>query len=248
MSKDMVLQVESVSYNAGGNTILKDISFTLHPNEIVGLIGPNGAGKTTLVKIIIGDIRKYEGSAWVQGEIGYLPQYRSIDRYFPITVYEVARMGLYRFEKKLSFIRGNNRRALIMQSLERCGIEHLASRKIGTLSGGEYQRLLLARAILMQPDLMILDEPEAGVDEMGKKSFFSLLTELQEERDMAILMISHDIGLIYKACERVMCLNKTLHCSKPSDEMSIEDLQSVFYDRDILIHAHDHYQEKHRNQ
>lgn len=240
-----VLIVNNISYSIGGNNILRNITFKVHKGEIIGIIGPNGAGKTTLVQIIIGDIQRHQGTFQLLGRIGYLPQFRSIDRQFPITAFEVARMGLYQFEKNSSDCRKKAVRNLVMESLESCGIEHLASRQIGTFSGGEYQRLLLARAILMQPELLILDEPEAGIDEMGKTSFFSLMKKLQQKNNMAVLMISHDIGLIFKACQRIMCLNRTLHCSKPSVEMSVEDLQSVFYDMDILIPSHDHYLNQH---
>jgi len=245
-SKETVLKVENLSYTAGGSSILKDISFQINRGEIVGLIGPNGAGKTTLVRILIGDITHYSGSFEVKGMIGYLPQYRTIDRTFPITAYEVARMGLYRYEKRASsFRKKKNIRKKVFHALESCGIGHLASHKIGFLSGGEYQRLLLARALLMDPDLLILDEPEAGVDEMGKSTFFDLLENVQSSKKPVVLMISHDIGLVFKACERIMCLNRTLHCSKPSVEMSVSDLQSVFSNMDILIPSNDHYQEKH---
>ncbi|HQC14264.1 metal ABC transporter ATP-binding protein, partial [Mesotoga prima] len=193
--ENKILSVENLSYRIGSHWILRDVSFSISRKEFVGIIGPNGAGKTTLIKAIVGDLEVYSGKIVVSGKIGYLSQNPDRKRDFPIKVREVAAMGLYgdrgilRPFRKSDWIR-------VDDLLRTVGILDLRDRKAGTLSGGEYQRLMLARALASDPDLLILDEPEAGVDEMGKASFYRLLESLKNEKSIGILMVSHDIGMV----------------------------------------------------
>lgn len=245
MQNRIILKVENLSFKAGDHYILRNISFEMERGSFVGVIGPNGAGKSTLVKAIVGDLEGYMGEITVNGKIGYLPQQKEIDREFPITVREVAAMGLY---LKRGLFKRYTREdwEQVKKALEAVGIAHLENRKIGVLSGGEHQRLMLARALLMEPDLLILDEPEAGVDEMGKASFYELLEELRNKRGISILMVSHDIGMVFDSCDKVMCLNRTLHCYKESDDISPDEIKRIFsMDFDILIRGKRHYHKEH---
>lgn len=240
-----ILRVESLSYKIGSHWILRDVSFEVSRREFVGIIGPNGAGKTTLIKAIVGDLSDYSGKVSVSAKIGYLSQNPERKRDFPIRVKEVAAMGLYGERGILKLLRKCDWKK-VEDLLERVGIYDLKERRAGTLSGGEYQRLMLARALASEPELLILDEPEAGVDEMGKASFYRLLESLKNDKNMGILMVSHDIGMVFEACDTVMCINKTLHCHKSADKIRPEELQSAFSgDLDLFIRSRDHFEREH---
>ncbi len=240
-----VLEINNLSFRVNSHRILEGITLEMERGEFAGLIGPNGAGKTTLVRAIIGELEEHEGTVRVNGRIGYLPQYSEFSRDFPITVREVAAMGIYRrkgFLRKLTADDHEKINALMKQ----VGICELSERRVGTLSGGEYQRLMLVRALSAEPDLLILDEPEAGIDEMGKASFYRLVNDLKKSRNMTILLISHDIGMVFDACDRIICLNKTLHCHKEVRSVSAEDLKKIFStDFDFLIRSKDHFEREH---
>jgi len=130
--------------------------------------------------------------------------------------------------------------------LEAVGLKSKKLQRIGSLSGGEFQRLMLARALTAKPEILILDEPEAGVDELGKAQFYRLLQKLKTEDNISILLISHDIGMVFEKCDRIMCINKTLHCHKSVSELKIADIQEVFStDFDIWIKGKEHYRLEH---
>ncbi len=244
-SKKKVLEIIDLTYRVNSHRILEGITLEIERGEFAGLIGPNGAGKTTLVRAIIGELEEYEGIVRVNGRIGYLPQHSEFSRDFPITVREVSAMGIYR---RKGFLRKptSEDHEKLDTLLSRVGIQELSERKVGTLSGGEYQRLMLVRALAAEPDLLILDEPEAGIDEMGKASFYRLVDDLKKSRNMTVLMISHDIGMVFDACDRIVCLNKTLHCHKEVESVSPEDLKKIFStDFDFLIRSKDHFEREH---
>jgi zinc transport system ATP-binding protein len=245
LERDRVLQVEDLNYKIGSTWILRGVSFNLSRGEFAGIIGPNGAGKTTLIKAIVGDLSNYSGSIKVAGRVGYLPQNPERSRDFPISVREVVAMGLYKEHGPFKrFLKSEWN--TIDTLLKTTGMEGLGKRRAGTLSGGEYQRLMLARALASNPELLILDEPEAGVDEMGKSSFYRLLEKLKNEKNMGILMVSHDIGMVFEACDTIMCINKTLHCHTSADMISPEQLKSAFStDLDLFIRSRDHFEREH---
>jgi len=246
MGSAPVLEVSHVSYEKSGHYILNDIAFSLRQGEFVGIIGPNGAGKSTLLQIIVGEIKRYTGTVRFSGKIGYVPQRRDFQRDFPIKAREVVAMGLYRRRGFFRFFTNKDWEEC-KQLLERVGIGELSEESVAFFSGGEYQRLMLARAIAYHPDLLILDEPEAGVDEMGKASFYELLALWRKERQRSVLLVSHDIGLVLNACDTIMCLNKSLHCHKDAATVSSEDLRSVYTeDYDILIKGNRHFEKEHR--
>ncbi|WP_448374683.1 metal ABC transporter ATP-binding protein [Fervidobacterium sp.] len=234
-NNDLVIIVANLSVKYEEIRVLENINFNVKKNEFVGIIGPNGAGKSTLVKALLGMI-PYEGQVIINGKVGYVPQLSSFNREFPITVYDFVRLPL---------MREKNWKENVDSTLEKVGLNGFGKRLVRTLSGGEYQRVALARAIVGKPDIIILDEPESGVDEMGKAKFYDLLYELNEKLGITILMISHDIGMVFEKCSTVMCLNKTLHCHGPTDKIKPEDVKKIFGDFDIWIRSHSHYEIEH---
>ncbi len=210
---EAIVQLEDVWVSLGGVTVLEGVSLTLHEREFVALIGPNGGGKTTLLRVILGLVKPYRGSVEVFGLppeegrrwIGYLPQYAAFDREFPVTVLDVVLMGRYRGLLK-AYTEEDVEAA--MRALETVGMAEHIHRRIGHLSGGELQRVLLARALAREPRLLLLDEPMSNIDPEMRESLYRLLVKLKER--MAILLVSHDIAAVSTYVEKVACLNRRL--------------------------------------
>ncbi|SHH43885.1 metal ABC transporter ATP-binding protein [Thermosipho atlanticus] len=233
-----IILVENLNYKINGTEILKNINFKIPEGDFVGIVGPNGAGKSTLVKILIGQITNYEGKVIVNGKIGYLPQTQTINREVPINAFQFVLMGTYKNIKNIE---------KIPEILDEIGLSGKENRLVGNMSGGELQRLSLARALISEPDILILDEPEAGIDQMGKAKFYELLEKIRSERKITIIMISHDIGMVFEKCKTIMCLNKTLHCHGPTKEIKPEELKVLFPDFDLWIRGKYHYEKEHKN-
>lgn len=210
---EAIVQLEDVWVSLDGVTVLEGVSLTLHEREFVALIGPNGGGKTTLLRVILGLVKPYRGSVQVFGKppeegrhwIGYLPQYAAFDREFPVTVLDVVLMGRYRGLLK-AYTEEDVEAA--MRALETVGMAEHIHRRIGHLSGGELQRVLMARALAREPRLLLLDEPMSNIDPEMRESLYQLLVKLKER--MAILLVSHDIAAISTYVEKVACLNRRL--------------------------------------
>ncbi|MDR1719445.1 MAG: ATP-binding cassette domain-containing protein [Dysgonamonadaceae bacterium] len=210
-----LVEIKQVCAGYDHKTVLKDVSLTIYERDFLGIIGPNGGGKTTLLKVILGLLRPFSGEV-VQHEslkqrIGYMPQTNSIDKRFPILVSEVVESGLIA-EKGLS---GQEKKALVKAMLVTMGIEQLASQPIGKLSGGQLQRTLLARAVINQPALLILDEPNSYVDKRFETNFYGLLQELNKAT--SIVLVSHDVGSIVSTVKNIACVDETLHYHAGTD-------------------------------
>uniref|UniRef100_A0A7C4W0I7 Metal ABC transporter ATP-binding protein n=1 Tax=Fervidobacterium thailandense TaxID=1008305 RepID=A0A7C4W0I7_9BACT len=235
MTREVVLKVEDLTVKLGEVDVLKDISFSVTKGEFVGIIGPNGAGKSTLIRAILGRV-PYSGLVEIYGSVGYVPQLPTFNREFPLTVYEFVKLPVRKEHKW---------KEKVEKALESVGMKGFGHKLVGQLSGGQFQRIALARAIVSQPDILLLDEPESGIDEMGKAKFYELIDELRETRGVTIVMVSHDIGLIFKKCTTIMCLNKTLHCHGPSKEISPLEVKKLFGEFDIWIRSDDHFEIEH---
>jgi zinc transport system ATP-binding protein len=233
-----LIKVENLNFKSGNNHILKDINFEVFKKDFVGIVGPNGAGKSTLIKCLLGEL-EYTGKVTINGKIGYVPQHDEFEKDFPITGSEVVLMGLYKSKNVLkSFDESDEKK--VKDLLKMLEIEYVFDRQVGKLSGGEYQRLMLARAMIFDPDILVLDEPEAGVDKKGQELFYKVLEKLQTEKNMTIILVSHDLSMVFKKTNRVMCLNKTLHCHKSTQEMTTEDLKTLYPDSlEMLVHVED---------
>jgi zinc transport system ATP-binding protein len=186
-----------------GRVILSDIDLDIHAGEILTLIGPNGAGKTTLVRALLGLERPDAGSVMRRPglKIGYVPQRFEIDRALPMTVERFLALG------------DGNRKDRITAVLAEVGAARVANQQLGELSGGELQRVVLARALLNDPDLLVLDEPVRGVDYVGEAELYALIGRLRDTRGLGVLLISHDLHVVMAQSDRVICLNRHVCCS-----------------------------------
>ena len=198
-----VAVLQGIVIRARGRAILDKVDLTIERGEIVTLIGPNGSGKTTLARVLLGLIEPDRGTVWRAPDIviGYLPQRISLDGSLPLTV--------NRFLRLTARCRDKN----IAQALDEVGTAHLGDSDIGALSGGELQRVMLARALLREPDLLVLDEPAQGVDFTGQIALYDLIGKIRQRHGCGILTISHDLHLVMAATDRVLCLNHHICCS-----------------------------------
>jgi zinc transport system ATP-binding protein len=198
----------SIRYN--GRQVLDRVDLSVHAREIVTLIGPNGAGKTTLVRIILGLLQADQGKIKRQKglRIGYMPQRLALSANLPLTV------------KRFLGLAQRNHAARLKQVAGELEIEPLLDSQMITLSGGETQRVLLARALLRNPQLLVLDEPVQGVDVTGQSELYGLITRIRNTHDCGVLMISHDLHLVMAATDRVFCLNQHVCCSGHPEAVS----------------------------
>lgn len=226
MSKP-IIQIEHVSAEYDGKQVLKDINLTVYQDDYLGIIGPNGGGKTTLMRLILGLKKPTEGSIHFCSErkeilMGYLPQYNDLDKQFPISVYEVVLSGL---SKSLFARYTKQHHQQVAETLERMQISDLKDRHIGALSGGQLQRVLLARAIVSKPDVVILDEPNTYIDRRFQKQMYEMLEQINKE--CAIIIVSHDIAEVLNNVKHVACVNHNLHYHDTTD-MPKEKLEEHF--------------------
>ena len=227
-----IIQINGLSAGYDGKTVLHQVDLAVYEKDFLGIIGPNGGGKTTLIKCILGLHQPSEGSIrfYKNGQenpdmnMGYLPQYNTIDKKFPISVYEVILSGL---SKQKSIFRrySKEQHELVRQMIARMGLEGMEERSIGSLSGGQLQRALLGRALVSNPEVVILDEPNTYIDKRFEAKLYSLLEEINKER--AIILVSHDIGTVLKNVKTIACVNETVHYH-PHTEVPTEWLEEHF--------------------
>lgn len=235
MNKPLI-QIRKLDAAYQNDLILTNVSLTVREKDFIGIIGPNGGGKTTLVKVILGLMKPLRGTVEYEiapSEIGYLPQGIQVDGQFPISVREVVSSGLAGRKLKGKVSR-SNARLKTEEILKRVGLHALRSRPIGRLSGGEFQRAMLARAIISSPRVLILDEPDTHVDNKFEKELYALLGDLNKK--MTILLVSHDIGTISAYIKTIACVNRTLHYHS-SNEISEEQLKVYNCPIEIITHG-----------
>lgn len=229
-----LITLHNVSVKYGARNVLSHVSLTLTPGKILTLLGPNGAGKSTLVNVILGLIQPSEGTIEKQLnlKIGYVPQKLQLDSTLPLTV-----------ERFISLHIGC-KKSDILPALKRVGAQHLLKMPMQKLSGGETQRVLLARALLNQPQLLVLDEPTQGVDVNGQIALYSLIEELRNELNCAVLMVSHDLHLVMAKTDEVLCLNQHVCCSgTPSAVSQHPEFVAMFgkhHSEQLAIYTHHH--------
>jgi len=212
-----ILQLQNITVGyEPGKIVLNNINLDVFQNDFLGIIGPNGGGKTTLLKTILGLIKPQSGKILFFRQdkpvdninIGYLPQMNQIDKKFPISVYEVILSGLTA-QRKLFKYYSAEQKEKVQHTVARMGLDELKDRPIGNLSGGQLQRTLLGRAIVDNPDLLILDEPSSYVDKRFETDFYKILEEINKET--AIILVSHDVGTVISMVKNIACVNEGLH-------------------------------------
>lgn len=231
-----LITLEAVSVRFGQHRVLSDISLSLRPGKILTLLGPNGAGKSTLVRVVLGLIAPDSGTITRNGQlrIGYVPQKLYLDATLPLTVSRFLRL------------RPDTHQQDILPALRRVQVGHLVDAPMQRLSGGETQRVLLARALLNAPKLLVLDEPTQGVDVNGQVTLYDLIDQLRSELNCAVLMVSHDLHLVMAKTDEVLCLNHHICCSGTPEVVSMHpEFLSMFGPRGaeqlgIYRHQHNH--------
>ncbi len=242
------IKINNLSVVLSGKEILADINLPLAEGKFMGIVGPNGSGKTTLLKVILGLIRPAGGDVNVfgmppeeclkKGIFGYLPQHINVDISFPASALDVVMMGLY---GRLGMFRwpsaGERKKA--KEYIELIGMKGYDDKPFGDLSGGEQQRISIARALVGDPKILILDEPSTGIDVVGQEDFYHLLKGLQKRLGLTIIMVSHDIGAVTAYVDEIACLNKILYYhGSPLGALDEKVLEKLYGKNiDILMHS-----------
>jgi zinc/manganese transport system ATP-binding protein len=250
-----ILQVEHLRVDQGQYPAVQDVSFELQAGTDTAVVGPNGAGKSTLIQAILGLLPCQQGSIQIFGrplnrlgnlrhQIGYVPQNFVFDRSFPISVSELVGLGWVNLQTKTSPVqpwkrslealvpqrdRQQRQQTAIAQALHRVDAYHLRQRPIGTLSTGQLKRVLLAYCLVMPRKLLVLDEAFAGVDAQGEADFYALLHQLKQEQQWTVLQVSHDLDMVSRHCDRVLCVNQRLIChGQPEVALSPQNLLAAY--------------------
>ena len=234
-----LIQVEDLTVRYGASTALSGVSLHVEPGEIVTIVGPNGSGKTSLLRAIIGAVKPAKGRV-IHGsgvKIGYVPQNLHIDETLPITVSRFLKLPSYVAVADISY------------ALTQAGVPDLAKAQLSQLSGGQFQRVLLARALIGKPDLLLLDEATQGLDQRGSASFYQQIETVRQDTGCAILMISHELHVVMSASDRVICLNGHVCCEgTPAVVASAPEYRALFGTGTggalaLYRHKHDHSHE-----
>lgn len=240
-----LISADRICVRFGGAEVLHDVSLSVRPGEIVTILGPNGSGKSTLIRALLGIVRVAHGTVTRAAglRLGYVPQKLSVDRTMPMTVRRFLSLPVRVSDDAASEV------------LARVGVEGVEGRQMAALSGGQFQRVLLARALLSAPQLLILDEPTQGLDQPGEAAFYQLIEAVRSETGAAVLMVSHDLHVVMAASDRVICLNGHVCCEgTPRVVSNAPEYRALFglgtkgalalyqHDHD---HAHDHAHDHH---
>jgi zinc transport system ATP-binding protein len=240
MPNNKLASLDNISLKLQDKVILHDVSLQLQAGKVLTVIGPNGAGKSTLVRILLGLQKPDSGKIWCKNKlrIGYVPQKISINTLMPLTV------------RRFVMLSGSGN---IDLALAEAGVAHLQKQDIQQLSGGEFQRVLMARALLRKPELLVLDEPAQGVDVMGQAELYEQISTLKNTYDFGVLMVSHDLHLVMQKSDQVLCLNQHICCSGQADDVSQHpEYQKLFGDTPakglaVYTHHHNHCHDLHGN-
>ncbi len=241
-SPETAIDINNLGVNLRRVEILKEVSCSIPAGKTTAIIGPNGAGKTTLLLALLGLI-PYTGSIVFNNSqagrpsIGYVPQRLEFERGLPCTVEDLMTVAISR--KALWLGKGKKVRDRVKAGLRRVGALGLEDRFIGRLSGGELQRVLLAMALEGNPAILLLDEPTAGIDAPGEQLFCDLLSDIQDQADLTVILISHDLSVVSNHAQHVICLNKTVRCSGGLSTLTEENLLKTF-GLHIQIYPHSH--------
>ena len=231
-----LVSLTNIGVFRSGRWLVDEVSLSIAPGEIVTIIGPNGSGKSTVTKVLLGLIKPDRGQIHLKPDlkIGYVPQKLTVDWTLPLTV------------ARLMTLTGRHRRSVVVEALEHVGVGHLYNAAIQALSGGEFQRVLLARALINKPDLLVLDEPVQGVDFNGQIELYRLISQTRDSLGCGVLLISHDLHIVMAQTDTVVCLNGHVCChGTPQTVSASPAFRSLFGPRAaetlaIYQHHHDH--------
>jgi len=232
---DILIQAEQLRVAFQHHVALDNVGLTVHQGQIVTLLGPNGAGKSTLVRVVLGLLTPQSGQVWRRAgmRIGYMPQRVSIDPILPLTVKRFLTLSRITDASRLQPV------------LAEVGISHLLNRPLQHISGGEMQRVLLARALLPQPELLVLDEPIQGVDVNGQYELYQLINQIRQRHGCGILMVSHELHLVMAATDLVLCLNQQVCCSGPPATVSQHPAYLHLFGKqaaqELAVYTHHHH-------
>ena len=239
-----LLEVVGLRVDLGASTVLHGVSFGIERREIVTIVGPNGSGKSTLLRAIIGAVKPHSGRVQRQNglRLGYVPQNLHLDATMPITVARFLGLPVRKSSRDIAEV------------LAQVGLRDLHGRQMTELSGGQFQRVLLARALASKPDLLLLDEATQGLDQPGTAAFYRLIEEARTALGCAVLMVSHDLHVVMSASDRVICLNGHICCQgTPEAVSSAPEYRALFgYGSQgalaLYRHAHDHDHDDHHHE
>lgn len=238
-----LVELQNIRVDFGQRTVLNNINLSVYPNSIITIVGPNGGGKSTLLKVLLKLQAPTQGKVIYKKNlrIGYVPQKIHLDPSFPITV------------QKFLSLRQGVKKGEIVEAMAQLSITHLANNSMQKLSGGEMQRVLIARAILNKPNLLVLDEPTQGVDINGQAELYSLINQTQKTLNCAILMVSHDLHIVMANTNEVLCVNQHICCAGTPETISNDPKFLHFFGDQLAhnvalyTHHHNHRHDMHGN-
>ncbi len=235
-----LLRLEKIGVDIERRSLLDKVDLNVAPGEVVTLVGPNGGGKSTLLRVVIGDVAPTQGTLWRRPGlgIGYMPQKLAIDSTMPISVRRFVQLGA---PPKAGA-------AEVNAALDRVNALRIAESQMHWLSGGETQRVLLARAMIRRPGLLVLDEPTQGLDQSGAAMFYRLIDELRQETGAAVLLASHDLHVVMAASNRVLCVNGHICCQGAPEHVSAHpEYRALFGQAEAESFALYHHQHDHKH-
>jgi zinc transport system ATP-binding protein len=249
MHPSLAVEVRDLHVSLGGTPVLRGVNLRVPQGQIVALIGPNGSGKTTLLRCLLGLQKFSQGEVRIFGErdvnkalprVGYVPQRLALERSFILSVREFLALRL-QGTRHWFFKSHRHIDELIKPALVHIGVENVLDRPIAQLSGGQLQRVLIAFALLNKPELLLLDEPTAGVDTPGEETFYDLIASVQRQHKMTVILVSHDLSMVYSHASRVYALNGVICCEGPPEQvMNAESLKQAYGIHATPYHHHHH--------